>query len=205
MPSRTKARAKNQPGTKTTKGANAATKSKNEEIENEIPWIDSKARELLYKDIVDGTVPLYARECGQDGKLKMTLRDIYVSQPEVSDYWVDRFSLRLSSLRKIVQANNKRAADDQAAFDKYKENHPASLYSHKGYIQIQGSEAIKMMKEDIEAGLHRTMKKSDLWTLRPEYHTNFPLKAFRDKLRQIERTKKYMHTLKVHGKFHKAS
>jgi hypothetical protein len=41
-------------------------------------------------------------------------------------------------------------------------NHPPSLYSHKGYLQWQGSDAKKQLKEDIIAGLLEDMGKKKL-------------------------------------------
>jgi len=52
----------------------------------------------------------------------------------------------------------------------------------------------------MEDGLHATMSPMDLYGERPEYHLNFPLEAFRNKIYQEIRTGKYLHTLKVRGK-----
>jgi hypothetical protein len=46
------------------------------------------------------------------------------------------------------------------------------------------------LKEDLEAKEHETMRRFELYGSRPEYHENFPLDAFRDKV----------YTLKIRGK-----
>ena len=89
---------------------------------------------------------------------------------------------------------------DQEALDNIVANHPPSFHSHKGYIHWQYSEAQELLKEDLEAELHKTMSRMDLYGSRSEYHENFPLKAFRDKVNQEIRTAKYLHTLEVRGK-----
>jgi hypothetical protein len=79
------------------------------------------------------------------------------------------------------------------------------MYSHKGYMQWQGSDAQKPAIEEIKQGLHESMAKIDLWQERNVYYENFPLKEWRDKLNQEIGTAKYLHTLRVRGKLHKAS
>jgi hypothetical protein len=150
---------------------------------------------------MDGLVPLKAK----DDEFLMDIHDIYSMRPETSLYSYAKFSSRLSSLRKTIKDANTRAEDDEEAFENYKQNHAPSSFSHKGYIQWQGSEAQELLLEDMEAGLHEQLEKKELWLSRKEYCENFPLRAFRDKIYQEIRTAKYLHTLKVKGKQHKAS
>jgi hypothetical protein len=63
-------------------------------------------------------------------------------------------------------------------------SHDISLFSHKGYVQWQGSDAQELLLLDIETNKHVTMRKRDLYGSRPEYYNHFPLKAFRDFLNQ---------------------
>ena len=94
---------------------------------------------------------------------------------------------------------------DQQAFDNFKANHAPSHFTHKGYIQWQKSEAQERLLEDIEAGFLESMGKKELYESRREYYENFPLDVFRDKIAQEVRAAKYLHTLRVKGKSHKAS
>jgi hypothetical protein len=171
--------------------------------EPKIRWRKSKAKKLLYLDMMEGRVTLDKDDLLDDEK--MTLREIYVLRPEFAEYHYSKFSGRVSALRKAINIANSRAAQDQEAFDNFKANHPPSLLSHKGYIQWQGSDAQKQVLEDIKEGLHESMAKMELWEFRSVYYENFPLKEFRDKLNQEIRTAKYLHTLRVRGKLHKAS
>jgi hypothetical protein len=171
--------------------------------EPKIKWGNSQARELLYSDLREGRIPSDAKDA--NGQSTMQLREIYVMRSEYAEYAYQKFSSRLSTLRKILKKNNGRAEADQAAFDQYKSNHEISYFSHKGYIQWQGSDAQEFLLQDLEEGLHNVMRKKELWLSRPEYHTTFPLAAFRDFVYQEIRTAKYLHTLRVKGKLHKAS
>ena len=173
--------------------------------EPKVAWAKSKARSLLYDDLVAGLVPLESKdETGR--KTTPSLRDIYDMHAEFALYHYSKFSSRLSSLRSIVKERKSRAEIDQQLFEAFISNHPASANSHKGYIQWQGSEAQKLARQDIAEDRHKTpMGKKGLYNSRAEYYENFPLKVFRDKLNQEIKTAKYLYTLKAKGKHHKAS
>ena len=182
---------------------NEEAKAKQAEREAEadepaIKWKNSKAKQLLYKDIMNGRVPLEAKTA--NGKSTMSLKDIYNHRPEFKEYHYSKFSSRLSSLRKTIKENNYRAELDQEAFNNYIKHTKTASFSHKGYIQWQGSDAQELCRQDIKNGLHTTMSRMDLYGSRREYYENFPLDAFRDKVRQELRTAKYLHTLEVKGK-----
>jgi hypothetical protein len=53
------------------------------------------------------------------------------------------------------------------------------------------------LKEDLEAGLHKTMSRMDLYGSQSAYYENFPLNAFRDKVNQEIGTAKYLYTLEI--------
>lgn len=173
---------------------------KKEKEEPKIKWESSNAKKLLRKDILEGRVPLQARDEG--GRSTMKLETIYKMRPEYAEYRYSKFSSRLSSLRKTITDWKNRASLDQEAFDNFKQNHPTTNpFSRRGgYIQWQGSDAQKLLKEDIEDGRHLSMSKVDLHSSRVEYYENFPLDVFRDKLNQEIRTAKCLHTLEVKGK-----
>ena len=164
-------------------------------------WRKSKAKKILYQAILDGTVPLNDKNFET-----MSLEDIYSIDPELSLYDFKKFKSRLNRLRDKVLFLNKRADDDLAAFGNYKKNHKPSLFSHKGYIQWQGSSAQEYLWEDLDAFMNDpNMKPKDLWMSRPEYMNEFPLDAFRDKIKQEIRTAKYLRTLRERGQEHRAS
>ena len=72
----------------------------NNVVEPKEGWDKSNAKRLLCKALVDGRIPLVAR---QDGKTTMKLKDIYNMHIEYSQWDYKKFSACLSKLRKDVQ------------------------------------------------------------------------------------------------------
>mmetsp|Transcript_7183 Transcript_7183/g.11360 ORF Transcript_7183/g.11360 Transcript_7183/m.11360 type:complete len:259 (+) Transcript_7183:79-855(+) len=160
-----------------------------------IKWKDSEARRLLYKDVEDGNVPDDMNE-----------RDVYVMRAEYSAYDFKKFSRRLNAIRNIISDLNTRADEDQAAFLAFVATHEVSVFDRKGHIHWQGSEAQKLAKVDIKDGKFKGKGSyRAMYSLREEYHESFDFDIFSDKIRQEIKTGKYLHTLKVKGKLHKAS
>ena len=175
-----------------------------EEFEDpKVKWRNSKAKEVLYTLVMDEVVPLEAKDCND--RPTMAIQDIYNLHNEFKKYDIDKFAGRLKAIRDKIKELNSRADDDLAAFENFKQNHAVSLYSHKGYIQWQGSRSQEHLEVDLEAGKHKEMKPKALWESRQVYMEEFPLVAFRSKLEQEIRTAKYIHTVKVRGIEHRAS
>jgi hypothetical protein len=160
-------------------------------------WMGST---LLYNAIKEGIVPLEAKD--SSNKSTMPLKDIYNLHPtEFSKYHYSKFSSRLSSLRKTIKECNGRAVLDQEAFDDFIARHPVSLYSHKGYIQWQGSDAQEKFNKLMEEGkLPIGFDKEKVYSTYGVFFTNFTLPVFREKVYQELGTAKYLHTLEIRGK-----
>jgi hypothetical protein len=151
-------------------------------------WRKSKAKQLLCEFLMDGTVPMK-----DDGK--MSIEDIYLLDPEFAKFDFEKFKDRLNRLRAKITELDSRANDDLEAFRNFKKNHKPSLFSHKGYSQWQGSTAQELLWDDLDGYLKDpSMKPKDLWLKRKEYNEEFPLDAFRDKIKQEIRTQKYLRT-----------
>jgi hypothetical protein len=164
--------------------------------EPKIKWRKSKAKQLLYEAIMDGVVPLEAKD--EHGNMTMSIKDIYLVHQEFAFYSFEKFPNRLKALRDKIKELDSRADEDELAFKIYKKNHKPSLFSHKGYIQWQGSSAREYLLDDLDDYLKDPNKKpKDLWLSREEYRNEFPLDAFRDKIKQEIRTTKYLRTLKA--------
>ena len=207
MPSaRSKAKAREAEGREAFNAANAAeAKEETEEANKKEDWDEpkpkwrkSKARKLLYLDIVEGRVPRTAKD--ENGRLTAKLKDIYNSRPEFQQYHYSKFSSRLSTLRNTIASKDSRKDLDQEAFDNYVANHPISYFSHKGYIQWQGSDAQELALKHIQENRHNEGKWKDWHEEYPEFYQNFELSVFKDKIRQEIRTAKYLHTIEVRGK-----
>ncbi|KAG7344864.1 hypothetical protein IV203_032395 [Nitzschia inconspicua] len=169
--------------------------------EPKMKWRKSKAKRILYNARLEGIIPVDDKNFQQ-----MSLEDVYSIDPELALYDYSKLKNRLNRLRNKILELDRRADDDLIAFNNYKKNHKPSLFSHKGFIQWQGSSAQEHLWDDLEDYVKDpSMKPMELWKSRPEYMNEFPLDAFRDKIKQEIRTAKYLHTLKERGKQHRAS
>jgi hypothetical protein len=174
-----------------------------------IRWQDSDAKALLYEDLLNGVVPL-----NDINNELLSLEEIYGMHPEYSAFDFEKFADRLASIRKTISEADDRAISDSKALEKFIVKHQPSFYSHKGYIQWQGSEAQALAIKDIEDGMHDLSIKGGknkkggyrmMYESRAEYYGEYPFEAFCDKIRQEIKTKKWKHTLKVKGQHHKSS
>jgi hypothetical protein len=171
--------------------------------EPKVKWRKSRAKQILYDLLRDGTVPVKQKDAS--GNDTMPIGDIYALDESFKLYDPDKFKSRLQNLRKKILELDSRAAKDRKAFDIYKKNHKVSQLSYKGYIQWQGSDAQELIWDDIKAGKLDRMTKKQLWESRPEYKDKFPLAAFRKKIEQEIRTSKYVHTVRTRGVLHQSS
>ena len=136
-------------------------KGSTSEKENKIKWKKSEAKKLLYNLILEGVVPRTAKD--ENGRpRKPGVQEIFLMELEFSKYNYEKFPSRLAALRKKIQELDNRAREDLLAFENYKKNHKPSLFSHKGYIQWQGSTAQELLDDDIEAGLHKKLTPQEL-------------------------------------------
>ncbi|MEL7338866.1 MAG: hypothetical protein AAGM67_00165 [Bacteroidota bacterium] len=164
--------------------------------EPKIKWRKSMAKRILYGMLLDGVVPMEEKD--EYGNETMPLNDVYHLDPEFAKYRYDIFRHRLNAIRNKIKDMDSRAALDEVALENYKANHKPSLFSHKGYIQYQGSTIQELLLDDL-AGFQQdpNMKPKDLWMSRQEYMDELPLHAFRDKIYQEIRTDKYIRTLRA--------
>ena len=156
-------------------------KADEEQPEPKPKWVKSRARKLLCADILEGRVPRKAKH--SNGKFtKPKLKEICHSRPELQKCHCSKFSSGLGSLRATIDDKMKRKDLDQAAFDSCIGSHPVSLFSHKGHIQWQGSDAQELCWQHLEQNMHNTMKWHVWHGEHPEHCNDFPLAAFKDKV-----------------------
>ena len=153
-----------------------------------VKWRKSEAKKILYNLLMTGAIPI------EEDK-SMPARDVYIMDPAFAEYDFDKFKSGLNRIRKKIIELDNRADEDLKAFRNYKQHHKPSIFSHKGYIQWQGSTAQELLWDDLDAYLKDPTKKpKDLWLSRDEYKYSFPLEAFRDKIKQEICTEKYLAT-----------
>ncbi|KAG7338586.1 hypothetical protein IV203_029759 [Nitzschia inconspicua] len=139
-------------------------------------WRKSKAKRIVCNTLLEGIISVDDKNFKQ-----MLLEDVYSIDPELALYDYSKLKNRLNRLRNKILELDRRADDDLIAFNNYKKNYKPSLFSHKGFIQWQGSSPQEHLWDDLEDYVKDpTMKPMELWKSRPEYMNEFPLGAFRD-------------------------
>jgi len=138
-------------------------------------WRCSHAKKLLEKDIIDGKL---------DG---MGAEAVYHFRPEYQKYVFTNFETNLTNLRAKLEGLSELADEDGAALA-----HDLALnlrVNRKPYPRWQGTEAERLLKQDLDIGRHLDMYPRVLQATRPEY-APFPGKVFRDHIHQELRARK---------------
>jgi len=154
---------------------NEARESCTEEEE----WRYSKTKKMLEKDIIDGKIGSIANG--------MKPKDVHSMRSEYKKIPYKLFVSRLYTLRKKYEELQKNAEADAAAL-----SHDLALnirVNSKPYPRWQGSEAERLLKEDVDSGWHMLMYPRDLQESHPAY-APFPGKVFSDHIQQEARARR---------------
>jgi len=109
---------------------------------------------------------------------------VFESRSEYQDYLIANFKTNFKNLKESIEGLQHRAIEDEAAF-----LHDEALNfraNNKPYPRWGGSVAERLLKSDIDAGKHKTMKPRQLQATRPEY-SPYPSEVFRDHIYQETR------------------
>jgi len=146
------------------------------EEKKKLSWKHSDAKAALFKDIIDEVVP---SQC--DGKLTSTMifEDRYKNHPafQVSNFNnVKSFGNRLSALRGQIKEKYERADEDSMALHHDRQFYPKKTTDAKGLPIWKGSEAQRLLIEDLKKKKHKK-NPMKLWLTEPEYQV-CPLEIF---------------------------
>lgn len=140
-----------------------------------VSWRKSDAKKILAKDIKEGVVTL-----GLDATQVYQMHDgIFLA------YEFKNFKANLKTLLLGNTTNLKLAEFDHAAL----ELHPEAADSSSNIPKWNGSDAQRLLKEDVRTGLNNTLSPMELYRSREEYQT-FPLDKFRYHIYQEVRSLK---------------
>jgi hypothetical protein len=81
---------------------------------------------------------------------------------------------------------------DSAALAHDRRIHPKAANNHRGEPRWEGSDAERLLRQDMDEGKHKTMKPQLLYNMRNEYYENYPLKIFREHIYQEEKRRKFL-------------
>jgi hypothetical protein len=141
------------------------------------PWRNSKAKRLLYHDILDGVVTA-----------SMEPATVFRMRPEYQVYHEDNFKTNLKNLKQAIKDKQEYAVIDSAAFAHDSRVNPPVEQTAKGCPRWNGSAAEALLKQDMDDGLHLTMKPAVLRMTRSEYQA-YPLAVFRPHIGQEKRSR----------------
>jgi hypothetical protein len=148
-----------------------------------VTWNKSEARRLLERDLATGDIPVCGREMGS--------RTVYESRPEYAAYPFDIFVRRLAAMRKTAKGQNARRVNDVAAHAHDVALRPQATHNTNGVARWEGSNAERLLKADITAGLHTQMAPRFLFRTRAEYYECFTLEQFRGHIAQEVKLRKF--------------
>ena len=120
-----------------------------------LTWhVDHMARQFLFDEITACRVTPYMGSRAIHNKYKDTVRSFKISSMEYSS----TFASRLTGLRKIFANDRSQASDARQTLTNDIWNYPPTTHNSRGEPQWNGSEAQRMLDDDIEAGNYFRMK-----------------------------------------------
>lgn len=133
----------------------SSKKEKPAKKEKLTPWRYSQAKLLLYQDIVDGDI---TDDC--DAEMAYGFRE------EFQAYEFKNFKNNLKTLRASINKNQGKADNDLAAL-----LHDMAIRPPRDETVLvwHKSKAKKLLKKDINEGLHNGLSTIDVWRSRNEY------------------------------------
>jgi hypothetical protein len=146
---------------------------------NKLKWASSQAKKLLQEDLLRGNIPLYSH--GVDG---MDPKTVFGQRPEFAEFPYEQFRGRLLALRKQIRDKKERARSDCIAVVHDQLLNPKSTHNQVGMPRWSGSEADRLLRQDLDEGKHTLMSPMMLYESREEYFENYSLNIFRSHLNQ---------------------
>jgi hypothetical protein len=144
-----------------------------------VAWKKSIAKKLLAIDIISGAIP-------DD----MHWTDVYWQRPEFVVTKRRLFCSRLTTLRKSILHDKTTATIEEIALAHDRALFPAPTHNYRNEPRWEGSEAQRLLKEDVSANRHAATPPKQLYNSRPEYQ-DYPLKVFREHIYQEVRFVKF--------------
>jgi hypothetical protein len=139
---------------------------------NKLTWAKSQAKKLLEEDILGGII---------DG---MDPKTVFKQRPEYAEFPYEQFRARLLALRKQILDKQELAIWDSNAVVHDQQIHPKNMHNLFGMPRWYGSEAEKLLRQDMDEGKHTMMSPMMLYESREAYFENYSLKVFWSHLNQ---------------------
>ena len=159
---------------------------KEKEEDEGIEWDNSAAKAYLQDCLEDGVIPMNFREGKNPKQAAKMVWDEHCAGHAAFEGMVFNsiFKRRLESIAKNHNSKKARAADDLKAFKQYRAKYPIRSHNDFGMPRWEGSEAERLMKQDMKEGKHAGLKPHQFRATRPAVFGVIPLPIFRDHIYQ---------------------
>jgi hypothetical protein len=149
----------------------------------DIEWAQHPARELLKNAFLSNQIPIDYKKAGGPRGVYDKFKDAVELECMPYD---EKFTRRLRDLRDQVIRTLDRKAEDERAYRIFCKNYPTKSHNHLGEPRWEGSEAQRLLKEDMAANLHANQAPQDFRETRAEYQ-EFTKTTFRGHVHQEKR------------------
>lgn len=182
-----------------------AEKKKLAEKMKKFDWGNSAAKKYLHKQFRDGAISTnYSRDDGGPGPRAVWDTHCKGHPAFKGMIYNDTFASRLRLVKQDAIKKKKRAEVDHQNYDNFRKHFPIPSTNIRGEPRWQGSEAERLLKEDIEYILmldDETEKKKMLepkvfHKSRPQF-LEYSLDVFRDHIYQEQRLRKFLNYIKL--------
>jgi pyruvate/2-oxoglutarate dehydrogenase complex dihydrolipoamide acyltransferase (E2) component len=144
-------------------------------------WAKSKTKAILESMIIKGEIPVDDWPPARVYELKDEFKNMHYKRQFVSG---------LRRLRNEITERKVRVNFDRQAIDHDRRLYPAATITQQGFLRWPGSEAQRLMKQDVDTEVYLNMTPKELYDSRPEYYRNFELTQIREHLYQEARSRK---------------
>ena len=143
-------------------------------------------KELEYFLQAQQLLTMYTRENQRSGTFGNGVR----SNRDWSWYFIKKIAA-LKALKVSVRSLSR----EMAALAHDRKIHPKRAHNDRGEPRWEGSEAERLLQQDVKDGKDKTMKPHDLWFSHEEYQ-KYPKDVFRGHIYQERRCQKFLHYVK---------
>jgi hypothetical protein len=149
-------------------------------VDNETEgWGKAAAKKLLAEDILNGLVTT-----------AMDWEDVVQLRPEYQNTSQRLFKTRLKRLLGQIGVAQNKATDEEAALLHDRALFPTPTHNYRGEPRWEGSEAQRLLRQDVANLVHSTMKPKAFHLTQAEYQL-YPLEVFRGHIYQEVRFGKF--------------
>ena len=159
-----------------------------------IDWWNSKAKEMVLEDLIEGIVPLTDEECMAEEAWEVWYKNMaeFVRENVLFEQFKDRFK----DHHKQISSKKIKSHKEMQAFLHHRSLHPEKTHNEKGEPLYDVHPAKPLLQDDVQMKKHKAMTPTDLQASRTEYGA-FSLKVFRQHIYQEVHRQKFVFYLNI--------